>query len=126
MVHSRMGVGLAAYESRYSDKDVLVIEPRRDDYNVFFSNVFSFANRKAVCEHAYESTRRKLWRNRKRIEPILNRHGLRLRTEALESERNLWDSVELNKRRRPSRSYLKDRLDKALSQIEDLVAEHGS
>ena len=121
-----MGVGLAAYEARYGDKDVLVIEPRRDDYNMFFSNVFSFANRKAVCEHAYDSTRQKLLRNRSRIEPILKRHGLRLRTEILEADRNLWDSVELNKKRRPSSSYLKDRLDKALSQIEDLVAEQGS
>lgn len=126
MVHSRMGVGLAAYEARYADKDVLVIEPRRDDYSMFFSNVFSFANRKSVCEHAYNSTRQKLWRNRGRIEPVLERHGLRLRTEILESERNLWDSVELHKKRRPSNSYLKDRLDKALAQIEDLVANHGS
>ncbi len=126
MIHSRMGIGLAAYESRYSDKDVLVIEPRRDDYHMFFSNVFSFSNRKKVCEHAYNSTRQKLWRNRRRIAPILESHGLRLRTEVLEGERDLWESVDLNRKRRPSSSYLKDRLDKALSRIESLVAEQTS
>jgi predicted acylesterase/phospholipase RssA len=125
LVHSRMGAGLAAYETRYTDKDVLVFEPRRDDYNMFFTNVFSFSNRKAVCEHAYQSTRRKLWRNRRRIEPILERHGLRLRTEELEDEdRDLWKSVGLyEKRRRQSTSHIKDRLDKALAQIEAMVAE---
>ena len=125
LVHSRMGAGLAAYETRYTDKDVLVFEPRRDDYNMFFTNVFSFSNRKAVCEHAYQSTRRKLWRNRRRIEPILERHGLRLRTEELEDEdRDLWKSVGLyEKRRRRPTSHLKERLDKALAQIEAMVAE---
>lgn len=125
LVHSRMGVGLAAYETRYADKDVLVFEPQRDDYTMFFNNVFSFSNRKAVCEHAYRSTRLKLLRNRGRIEPILERHGLRLRTEELEDEdRDLWTSVGLfEKRRRQSISPLKERLDKALSRIESLVAE---
>ncbi|MBW2726232.1 MAG: patatin-like phospholipase family protein [Deltaproteobacteria bacterium] len=126
IIHSRMGVGLAAYETRYSDKDVLVFEPRRDDYTMFFSNVFSFGNRKAVCEHAYRSVRGKLWRNRRRIEPVLERHDLRLRTEILEDQdRDLWESVGLYERRRPSTSHVKDRLDKALSQIEAIVGNSG-
>ena len=125
LVHSRMGAGLAAYETRYTDKDVLVFEPRRDDYSMFFTNVFSFSNRKAVCEHAYQSTRSKLWHNRRRIEPILERHGLRLRTEDLEDEgRDLWTSVGLHeKRRRQRASHIKDRLDRALARIETMVAE---
>lgn len=125
LVHSRMGTGLAAYETRYSDRDVLVFEPRRDDYDMFFTNVFSFSNRKRVCEHAYRSTRRKLYRNRDRIEPILERHGLRLRTEILEEARDLWESVDLHGRRR-STWYVKERLDKALAQIESIIAEQSA
>lgn len=126
MVHSRMGVGLAAYETRYADRDVLVFEPRRDDYDMFFTNVFSFSNRKAVCEHAYNSTRRKLWRNRTRLEPVLARHGLRLRTEDLEEQdRDLWKSVRLHGRRPRSRSPVTQRLEKALARIESMVAEQA-
>jgi NTE family protein len=126
MVHSRMGAGLAAYETRYTDKDVLVFEPRRDDYEMFFTNVFSFSNRKAVCEHAYNSTRRKLWRNRVRLEPILARHGLRLRTEDLEDQdRDLWKSVRLHARRPRSTSPVTKRLEKALARIESIVAEQS-
>jgi NTE family protein len=126
MVHSRMGAGLAAYETRYTDKDVLVFEPRRDDYEMFFTNVFSFSNRKAVCEHAYNSTRRKLWRNRVRLEPILARHGLRLRTEDLEDQdRDLWKSVRLHARRPRSTSPVTKRLEKTLARIESIVAEQS-
>jgi len=126
LVHSRMGAGLAAYETRYTDKDILVFEPQRDDYDMFFTNVFSFANRKAVCEHAYQATRSKLWRNRDRVGPILERHGLRLRTEMLEHERDLWESVDLAGRRRRSTWHVKKRLDKVLNQIESMVAERSA
>ncbi len=122
IIHSRMGIGLAAYEQKYVDSDVLVIEPRRDDYEMFFSNIFSFAKRKAVAEHAYRSTRIKLWRNRQRIGPILDRHGIALRTDVLENEdADLWRSVELHKPRRPRRLPLTQRLDRALEQVEALV-----
>ncbi len=123
IIHSRMGAGLSAYETRFSDRDVLVFEPRRDDYTMFFSNVFSFSKRKAVCEHAYQSTRRKLWRNRRRLEPVLASHGITLRTDVLEDpDRDLWESVGLYERRRPSTSHVKDRLDKALARVEELIA----
>ena len=125
IIHSRMGAGLSAYETRYTDRDVLVFEPRRDDYTMFFSNVFSFSNRKAVCEHAYRSTRRKLWRNRRRLEPVFARHGITLRLDVLEDpDRDLWDSVRLHERRRPSTSHVKDRLDKALARVEEFIAAY--
>ena len=121
IIHSRMGVGLAAYENRYSDKDVLVFEPRRDDYSMFFSNVFSFAKRKAVCEHAYRSTRHKLWHNRNRLTPLLERHGIRLRLDVLEdADRDLWQHVTLPTRRRIADVTM--RLDSALRMVEEMVA----
>lgn len=125
IIHSRMGAGLSAYETKYSDRDVLVFEPRRDDYSMFFSNVFSYSNRKTVCEHAYRSTRRKLWRNRRRLEPVFARHGITLRTDILEDpDRDLWESVRLHEPRRPSTSHVKERLDRALARVEDFIAAH--
>jgi predicted acylesterase/phospholipase RssA len=124
LVHSRIGMGLASFESRYGDRDVLVFEPPRDDYQMFFSNVFSFGKRKAVCEHAYNSTRRILLQDRSRLEPILARHGITLRTDILEEERNLWDSIGLGKRRR-RRAPLTRRLDQALDQINLMLQESG-
>ncbi len=124
VIHSRMGVGIAAYESRYQGKDVLVFEPRRDDYQMFFSNVFSFANRKAVCEHAYRSTRAKLWRNRARLGPLLEGYGITLRTDLLEDpDRDLWRSVGLDEGRRRPTLPIADRLTRALDRLESYIAE---
>lgn len=93
MVHSRLNVGIAAYAPRYPDRDVVLIEPSRDDYRMFFTNIFRFSSRKHVVEHAYASTRRQLRERAEEIGPILGRHGLRLRTDVLVEERDLWEGV---------------------------------
>jgi predicted acylesterase/phospholipase RssA len=127
IIHSRMNVGIASYEHRYGDRDILVFEPRRDDYEMFFSNVFSFAKRKKVCEHAYRSTLDQLRSERRRIEPVLARHGIRLRDEVVNDQhRDLWSSVRLHDRRPGSRSPIKVQLDSVLRQVEALVEERQS
>lgn len=127
IIHSRIGIGLAAYEREYADRDVLVFEPGRDDYEMFFSNIFSFANRKAVVEHAYRSTRLKLWRNRNSLGPLLDRHGIGLRTDVLEDpDADLWASVGLETGRRQNRLPVTQRLGETLRQIELLIDQAGT
>jgi predicted acylesterase/phospholipase RssA len=117
LIHSRLTVGLASYEPRYPESDIVLIEPRRDDYRMFFTNVFSFSSRKAICEHAYRSIRRQLLERREELEPILERHGARLRTEVLEDAgRDPWAGVGL---REPARARtVAGDLDRALSRLE--------
>jgi len=96
LIHSRLEIGLAAYASRYRGADVVLIEPERDDYRMFFTNIFRFSARRAVADHAYRATRRELLRRREELEPVLARHGLRLRIEVLEdTARDLWSGVSL-------------------------------
>jgi hypothetical protein len=104
MIRSRLQAGLDAYETRYEGADVVLFEPRRDDYRMFFTNIFSFSQRRAVCEHAYRRTRRNLLARREELEPILERHGLRLRVEVLEDRsRNLWGPVDVAAAKRAAR-----------------------
>jgi hypothetical protein len=56
---------------------------------VFLTSVFSDRGRRAVCEHAYQNTRDDLARRAGELAPILRRHGLRLRREALSGPREL-------------------------------------
>lgn len=96
MIHSRMSLGMKAYDTRYPDADVVLLEPPRDDHEDFFSNIFSFSSRRAVCEHAFQVTRRSLWQRRGELEPLLAKHGLALDLEFLgDEERNVWQSVGL-------------------------------
>ncbi len=97
LIYSRFTTGLAAYEQRYEGADVVVVEPRRDDYQMFFSNVFSFDARKLVVEHAYHATLAGLAARREALAPTLAAHGLRLRDEVLDDPaRRLWPQVGLD------------------------------
>jgi predicted acylesterase/phospholipase RssA len=133
LIHSRLEVGMAAYETRFKDADVVLLEPERDDYLMFFTNIFSFAERRTVAAHAYRSTRRYLLQNFDRLAPIFARHGVTLRREVLEQPRELWDGLwedgrvpewrsagRQSDKRAAGRATVR-RLDEALARLERLV-----
>lgn len=94
LVHSRLEVGMAAYGTRFPGADVLLFEPESDEYQMFFTRIFSFSSRRAVCQVAYAATRRDLRRRREPIRAALARHNLRLRDDVLDDEgRDLWSGV---------------------------------
>ena len=96
LIHSRLETGLAAYRTRYGGADVILFEPRRNDYKMFFRNVFSFAARKEVCEHAYRATLETLKARREALAPLLAHHGIGLRDAVLDAPAyDLWASVGL-------------------------------
>ena len=96
LIHSRMATGMAAYRERYEGADLVLFEPRPDDYTMFFTNVFSFAARKEVVQHAYRSTLRQLAARVDEVGPVFERHGLRLREDVLaRPDYDLWQSVGL-------------------------------
>jgi NTE family protein len=129
MVRSRLEVGMAAYRGRYRS-DVLLLEPEHDDYLMFFTNIFGFSERRAVCEHAYRSTRHHLLARYDEIAPLFARHGVTLRREVLEEDRNLWEQVGLEPVARSRSAWnaaanqdVMGRLDDALRRIENLVQQ---
>jgi len=117
LIHSRLEVGLSRYATHFPDADIVLFEPGRDEYAMFFSNVFSFASRKEVCELAYRHTRRELWRRRRTLVPLLARHGVTLRLEGLDDDtRSVWDTVGASTRRR---APVTAKLDRAIAAIEE-------
>jgi predicted acylesterase/phospholipase RssA len=94
LVHSRLEIGLAAYASRYPNASVVLFEPRRDEYGMFFSNILSLGDRHRVCELAYAATRADLRHRADELEPVFARFGITLRRDVLDDEhRTLWGSV---------------------------------
>lgn len=119
MIHSRMNIGFASYEGRY-DADLVLFEPGRDDYRMFFTNVFSFSRRRVVAEHAYEKTFADLKRRRTELGPVFARHGFRLKEELLDNGHpNLWDTVGLGERNQDNPL---EKISKTLSKLESLLA----
>jgi len=78
LIYSRMKVGMERYRHQFPDADIVLFEPRRDDHELFFTNVFSYADRRSLCDHAYQQTRDDLRRRAASLKPILARHGLKL------------------------------------------------
>jgi len=115
LIHSRMQVGMAKYDTAYKGADVLLFEPNPDDAEMFFANVFSHANRERVCDHAYRHTMHELARRESELAPILERHGISLRSEVVRQERpDVKTSPSL---RLASGEGLKHRLDSSLHQL---------
>lgn len=75
-IRSRMTVGLEKYRVTHPGSDVVLFEPRRDDADIFFTNIFSLSSRRRLCEHAYHRTREDLLARHAALEPVLARHGL--------------------------------------------------
>lgn len=132
LIQSRLEVGMRAYDQRFEGRDVVLFQPRRDDYKMFFTNIFSFEDRLTVCEHGYRQTRRDLRERRAELEPVFARHGISIRADVLDDEdRDLWSHVGLDGRARghrlPARppkareAFLTDRLASTLDRLERLV-----
>lgn len=120
LVHSRLSVGLNSYEPRYPGTDVILFEPSPDDYRMFFTNIFRFSSRKAVCEHAYRSMLRQLRDRRDELAPVLERHGLRFDDAVLDDlGRDVWTAIGYPDESRPR--SVTESLDLALSRLERVL-----
>lgn len=123
MIHSRMEVGMARYELEYPNADIVLFEPDHGDSDMFFTNLFSYASRQRLCEHAYQQTRRALLARREELEPKLARHGMRLRLSVLQdASRQLVPAMSTLQRRRSgplgrTALELNDTLDRLQAQL---------
>jgi NTE family protein len=104
LIHSRMRAGMERYAKEFPDADVLLFEPAQDDAVIFFANMFSYADRRRLADHAYRHTLAELRRRADELEPVLRRHGVELdRAVLADLDRGLpstpsqsgalWDSV---------------------------------
>ncbi len=87
MIHSRMELGMKHYERAYPDTDIVLIEPDHRDPELYLANTFSYSQRRALAEHAYQQTRALLRSRRISLAPTLARHGITLDLDALDDPR---------------------------------------
>jgi predicted acylesterase/phospholipase RssA len=120
IIHSRMTVGISKYRTQYRGADVVLFEPDADDSEIFFTNIFAYASRARLCEHAYQRTRRDLLRRRAELEPVLARHGLRLRVDILKDENR---RIGLHPSRRSSLHPAASRLPETASELRETLVE---
>ena len=126
LIHSRLQVSMQKYDTEFEHTDLILFEPNRDDAKMFFTNVFSFSGRDWVCEHAYQTIREDLLTRREELEPILARHGIRMRMDVLEDRsRHYYTSAHQRQSSgvpKKYRSRLTRNLNAALDQLQEIVS----
>ncbi|MEO8486797.1 MAG: patatin-like phospholipase family protein [Betaproteobacteria bacterium] len=83
IIHSRMKVGMEKYHRDYPGADVVLFEPDRGDADMFFASIFSYSQRRRLCATAFATTRDNLRARATQLEPLLARHGIRIRGDRL-------------------------------------------
>jgi predicted acylesterase/phospholipase RssA len=120
LIHSRLELGMKGYESSHPGTDIVLFEPDHRDPELFLANLFGYSQRRAVAEHAYQSTRADLRSRRGLLRATLARHGLALDDAALDDARR-----RLLGRRRPTGTLATRtlaRLDEVLNDLERTLA----
>lgn len=94
LIQSRMNVAFRKYRETHPSTDLFLVEPNRGDDEIFFTNIFSFSSRVALCDHAYRQTRLDLLNRADELDATLSRHGMRLDRDVLAlRDRSLQDSL---------------------------------
>ncbi|MGQ0384190.1 MAG: patatin-like phospholipase family protein [Gammaproteobacteria bacterium] len=120
LIRSRMQVGVASYHDRFPRAEIVLLEPDRGDRRMFFANVFRYADRRRLVDHAYQSTRRDLGLRARELAPLLARHGLALDRKALADPARSFQAA-LERQRLEDRAVAAN-LTAALDRLELLLA----
>lgn len=137
LIHSRLAAGFERYEPRFPSSDVILFEAGRDDYRMFFTNIFSFAARRTVCQHAYRATLEDIAARREELRAVLEPWGLHLRDDVIdEDDPDMWAELGVDAAESPSREpsrgaglvatsdrAILDDLGAVLDRLEDLLEE---
>jgi NTE family protein len=123
LIRSRMQAGMERYRTEYPDADMILFEPDRDDVEMFFTNVFSYADRRRLCEHAYQRTRDDLRRRHAELQEVLGRHGIRIDKAVLVDRKRTLLPPGHRMRRRHAVNLVRTvgQLDTTLGRLEELL-----
>ena len=124
LIHSRLLLGLKGYERSHPDTTIVLFEPDPRDAELFLANTFSYSQRRALAEHAYQQTRRLLRSRRSVLARQLARCGVRFDDATLDDPHRT-----LIGRRRPSRlrsARALRRLEDVLNDLDHVLARHAA
>lgn len=83
LIHSRLEKSITSYAATYPDSKLIVLEPSKGDADLFFTNLFSYGNRRRLAEHAYQHTRAQLLSRADALAEEFAHYGVKLNLHAL-------------------------------------------
>lgn len=85
-IHSRLQYGIEQYSEKFPEVDIILIEPDRTDYVMFFYNIMRYSARVLIAEHGFKKTREKLEERFSDYREIFLRHGIRISRRIIDEE----------------------------------------
>jgi len=86
VMHSGLHYHVKQLRRQHPEVDMILIEPRPDDYQMFFYNIMRYSSRLTVARHGFESVTLDLAEDYARYKEILARHGVPLSRRLVISE----------------------------------------
>jgi len=86
MMHSGLHYHIKQLRRQHPNVDIILIEPRPDDYKMFFYNIMRYSARLTVARHGFESVTLDLEEEYPCYKRILARHGIPLSRRLVISE----------------------------------------
>lgn len=80
---TRFELGFERFRNEHPENDYLIIQPEMSEGILFLHGVMDFAARKAILDYGYRSAMSQLRDNLEQYEPILARHGLKVRADRM-------------------------------------------
>jgi predicted acylesterase/phospholipase RssA len=78
LLHSRIELGLERYKRLHPDVDIIIIEPRMDDYRMFFHNIMDYEARVPLAKHGRDTVMAHLSEHFDEYAATFARHGIRM------------------------------------------------
>jgi NTE family protein len=85
LTYQRLHNATQHWNERYPDVDIVLIEPDPDDRLMFETNILDYGARIDVARHGFESVTRKLSEDFDSLQPICEKHGVKLSAPKLQS-----------------------------------------
>jgi predicted acylesterase/phospholipase RssA len=120
LIHSRLELGMKGYEQSHPRTDIVLFEPDHRDAEMFLANTFSWSQRRALAEHAYQRTRVMLSSQRTSLGQRLARHGVHIDAAVLDDDRRSLIGPSARRSTRTARALR--RLDATLADLEHAAA----
>jgi len=128
LIHSRLELGMKGYERSHPDTTIVLFEPDQRDPAMFLANTLSYAQRRALAEHAYQQTRQMLRARRGVLAKQLAPHGVTVNSALLDQpRRKLLDSAPTTRRSgRHSAGQALRRLEAVLDDLDQVLVERAA
>lgn len=124
LIHSRLEQGLKGYQTSHPHTDIVFFEPERHDPEIYLANIFSYRQRRALAEHAYQRTRALLRSRRSTLAATLAPHGITLNDAVLDDAQRTLLGTRAPLRSRAARTLR--RLDEVLDDLDRALAQRAS